>query len=365
MRRRLAGPRPALVLVAAVLALALSLPAGASAAYEPLGSSTTTLTIAKPFASFMKQAGVKLGAVAPATAKGAKLTLPLATGKWDPTTGKGQVESEGAIVFQSARKKLPFKDLTVKANSQPLSAKVGGGQLKVGSSKSIASKRAGFGSGFEAKSLLLSAKAATRLNKKLRPKLQFSAGQLIGTLKVSSAPAEMTVLDKGRMTLAFAPSFMAKLQGLFVSLNPISPAELSPGPVMSFPIATGSTISPEGTKGTIRTGGEVELLLLGTGQVFWDEQWLDLTGGSDLVEANLQPDPPNGGKQAQGGLFTLSLAGAQIVPDAKQRSVSVQGASLALTQTAADQLNKVLAQGKGVFSAGEGLGSVGFTAVGE
>jgi hypothetical protein len=354
-----------LVAPLALVALALPLSATASAAYEPLGSATTTLTVAAPFTAFMKQAGVKLGAVAPAKAKGPRLSLPLEAGKWDPTTGKGQVESAGAIVFQSSRKKLPFKDLTVKANSQPLSAKVGGGQLKVGSSKQIESKRAGFGSSFEARKLLLSAKAATRLNKKLRPKVQFQAGQLIGTLKVSSAPAEMTVLDKGRMSLAFASSFMAKLQGLFVSLNPISPAELSPGPTMSFPIAAGSTISPDGTKGTIRTGGEVELLLLGTGQVFWNEQWLDLTNGADLVEANLQPDPPNGGKQAQGPLFSLSLQGAQITPDAKQRSVSVTGASLALTQTAADQLNKVLAQGKGVFSAGEALGSASFSVLGE
>ena len=357
--------RRVLLSASLALALCLCLAQGASAAYEPLGSATTTLTIAGPFSSFMKQAGVKLGAVAPATAKGAKLSLPLASGKWDPTTGKGQVQSEGAIVFQSARKKLPFKDLTVKANSQPLSAKVGGGQLKVGSSKSIESERAGFGSSFEARSLLLSAKAATRLNKKLRPKAQFTAGQLIGTLQVSCAPAQMTVLAKGRMSLAFAPSFVAKLQGLFVSLNPISPAELSPGPAMSFPIATGSTISPDGTKGTIRTSGEVELLLLGSGQVFWNEQWLDLSNGADLIEANLQPDPPGGGKQAQGPLFTLSLAGAQVAPDAKARSVSVQGASLVLTQTAADQLNKVLAGGRGVFEVGEGLGSVGFSAVGE
>ena len=350
----------------AALALCLfSLAQSAGAAYEPLGSATTTLTIAKPFASFLKQDGIKLGPVAPAKASGSTLTLPLQAGKWDPTTGKGQVESAGAIVFQSSHRKLPFKDLTVKANNQPLAAKVGGGQLKVGSSKQIESKRAGFGSSFEARQLLLSAKAAPRLNKKLRPKVPFTSGQLIGTLRVASAPAEMTVLEKGRMSLAFASSFVAKLQSLFVSLNPISPAELSPGPTMSFPIAAGSTISPDGTKGTIRTAGEVELLLLGTGQLFWNEQWLDLSNGADLVEANLQPDPPNGGKQAQGPLFTLSLQGAQIAPDAKARSVSIQGASLTLTQAAADQLNKVLAGGKGVFDVGETLGSVGFVAVGE
>lgn len=362
MRR---APKALLALIAALALCSTSLAPGAGAAYEPLGSSTTTITLAKPFARFLRQAGVKVSALAPARAKGRRLSLPLAEGKWDPTTGKGQVQSEGAIVFRSARRKLPLKDLVVKANRQPLTAKVGGGQLKVASSKRIESRRQGFGSAFEARQLLLSAKAATRLDKKLRPKLPFQAGQLLGTLKVSSAPAEMSVLPEGRMSLAFAPSFVAKLQGLFVSLNPISPAELSPGPVMSFPIAAGSTISPEGTQGTIRTAGEVELLLLGSGQLFWNEGWLDLTNGADLIEANLQPDPPYGGKQAQGALFTLSLAGAQVVPDAKARSVSVTGAALALSQAAADQLNKVLGGGKGVFSAGEALGSASFTVVGE
>lgn len=342
---------------------ALALAPGADAAYEPLGSSTTTITLAKPFARFLHQNQIKLAAVAPAKVRGRRLSLPLAEGKWDPTIGKGQVQSAGAIVLRRARRKLPLKNLTVKANRQPLTAKVGGGQLKLATSRRIAARRAGFGSAFEARRLLLTAKVATRLNKKLRPKVPFRARQAIGTLKTTAAPALMDVLPEGRLTLDPDPGFLAKLDSLHASLNPIFPAE-RPGP-FTFPIAVASTISPDGTQGTIRTEGELEALLLGSGQLFWGQQWLDLSSGSDLVEANLQPSPPYPGKQAQGPLFSLSLAGAQVTPDPIARSVSVQGASLTLTQAAADQLNQLLAAGEGAFGSGQALGSVSFVAVGE
>lgn len=348
---------------AAILTLLYFTPAPTQAAYEPLGSSTTTLTLAKPFARFLHHNQIKLTAVAPAQVKGRKLSLPLAEGKWDPTTGRGQIESAGAIVLHSKRRKLPLKELSVKANRQPLTAKLGGGQLKVATSKRIASRRAGFGSAFQARALRLSAKAATRLNKKLRSKAPFQARQLIGTLKATAAPALMNVLPEGRLTLEPTAELLAKLASLHVSLNPIFPAE-HPGP-FTFPLAPASTISPDGTQGTIRTEGELEMLLLGSGQLFWGSQWLDLTSGADLIEANLQPDPPYAGKQGQGPLLSLSLAGAQVILDPSARSVSVQGASLALTQTAADQLNQLLAAGKGVFGSGEAVGSASFVAVGE
>ncbi|HUC00098.1 MAG TPA: hypothetical protein VMS11_09765 [Solirubrobacterales bacterium] len=351
-------------LLAAMLC-SLALAHSVHAAYEPLGSATTTLSLAPAFSKFLKEDGIKLTALVPAKAKGANLSLPLAEGKWDPTTGKGQIESEGAIVFEGKRWKLPFRNLMVKANSNPLTAKVGGGQLKVAACKEISAKRAGFGSLFQAKALRLSAKTATRLNKKLRPQAPFKANQLLGTLKAASAPEVMSVLARNRATLAISPGFAAKLKGLFVSLNPIAPAEIAPGPTLSFPIGADSTISPDGTKGQIRTTGEAELLLLGSGQVFWANQWLDLGAGSDLVEANLQPAPPFGGKQAQAPLFSLSPAGAQVVPDPQGRSVSVQGAALALTQAAADQLDQLLAGGKPTFVAGEALGSVSATLQGQ
>lgn len=353
--------RSLLPLVAAALAL---LPvAGASASYDPLASATTTLHLEPSFASYLTRNSIAVEASAPATRKGAKLSLPLAEGEWDPTTAKGKVRSEGAIVLRNSRRRVPLRDLLVKANRTPLTAKVGGGQLKVAVAKSIFSKREGFGASFTARQLRLSPQAATRLNKKLRPREPFEAGQVLGTLTVRSQPATVTVLAQNRMTLTPTPEILAKLKSLFVSLNPIAPAELAPGPVLSFPIIVGGDIAPDGMGGTVRTGGEVELLQLGGGQVFWREQWLQPGSSVALGEANLQPSPPFGGKQPQAPLFSLS--GGQVVSDPKARTVTITGATASLETATAEQMNQLFAEGKPVFAPGEAFGSVSFTAQGQ
>jgi hypothetical protein len=357
--------RARLALAPSLLALAwaLLLPSAANAAYDPLASGTTTLTIDKTFAAYLKQNGITLSATAPAKRKGTKITLPVTAGKWDPTLGKGTAESEGSFFFQSARKKLPFRDVVVKAKSTPLYAKVGGGQLKVAEAKKISPTRFGFGAKLTAGKLTLTQKAATRLQKKLRPEEQFQAGQVIGTLNTQVAPRTIAVQPKGRAYLAPDPAFLAKLDQLHVSVNPIAPAELSAGPLFSFPVAAEGQIAPDGSLGTLRTSGELEFLRLGSGQVFWREQWLDLATRTDLAEVELQPDPPFGGKQGQLGV--MSFGGGAVASDPKARTVSLQGAALALSAGSAQSFNAAFAQGKAVFGAGELVGAVSFVAQGQ
>jgi hypothetical protein len=165
---------------------------------------------------------------------------------------------------------------------------VGGSQLKLATSAKISSTRAGFGAKFSAQKLKLTAKLATRLNKKLRPKVPFTANQPLGTLITDAQPQLVTVLESGRATLVFDPGFESKLNSLFVSLNPIFPAE-HVGSTFTFPIVIGGAIAPDASQGTLRTGGDVELLQLGGGQVFWHELWLDLGAKVDSAEANLPP----------------------------------------------------------------------------
>jgi hypothetical protein len=350
--------------IAALCALALLGAAPpAAAVYDPLASGATTLTIDKGFAAYLKRNGITLNATAPAKRKGQKITLPVTAGKWDPTLGKGTAESEGSFYFKSARKKLPFRDVVVKAKSTPLYAKVGGGQLKVAEAKQIATSRFGFGAKLIAKKLTLTQKAATRLQKKLRPEEQFKAGQTIGTLTTQVAPQTIAVQPKGRAYLAPDPAFLAKLDQLHVSVNPIAPAELAAGPLFSFPIAAEGQIAPDGSSGTVRTSGELEFLRLGSGQVFWREQWLELATRTDLAEVELQPDPPFGGKQGQLGV--MSFGGGAISSDPKARTVSLQGAALALSAGAAQSFNAAFAQGKAVFGAGELVGAVSFVAQGQ
>jgi hypothetical protein len=340
--------------------LAAALPAPAS--YDPLGSGAAKLTLDRGFARFLSHNQLKLSAGAPATRRGRALTLPVSGGKMDPTSARGEVEVEGALFFASAKRRLPLRQLTVKTTHAPLIAKVGGGQLKLATSAVLDSSRLGFGSEFAARKLKLTAKLATRLNKKLRPPEPFGAGQALGTLLTRAQPQLVTVLDSGRATLDFAPAILAKLDSLFVSVNPIFPAE-HVGPPFTFPIIVGGAIAPDASSGTLRTGGDVEFLQLGGGQVFWHEQWLDLGAHVDSAEANIQPSPPYPGKQGRTGLLDLALGATASDPSA--RTITLSGAPLTLQAQTAAAFNQAFAQGKEVFKAGELLGTVSFTAQGQ
>jgi hypothetical protein len=349
--------------IAIAMALLCFLSLGsAQAAYDPIGSGTTKLTLDKRFVSFLKKNKVTLSAKAPAKRKGTSISLPIFTGNLDPTTGKGEVGQEGTLIFQSAKGKVPLRELTVKTKRSPLIAKVGGSQLKVATSSKLSSKREGFGSAFQAKALQLSAKTATRLNKKLRPKLSFYEGQPLGTLTTKAQPQLVTILEANKATLSFDPPFLAKLESRFVSLNPIFPAERL-GSSFSFPIAKGGSIAPYGSAGTLRSAGAVELLQLGAGQVFWKELWLDLAARSDSAEVDVEPTPAFPGKLGRVGVFDLGFA--PVASDPKARTVSVSGASLTLQAQAAATLNEAFAQGQGVFAAGEAVGVLSFVGQGQ
>jgi hypothetical protein len=347
------------------LALAFSALAanGAQAAYDPLASGTATLTIDKGFVSYLQANGMSLSASAPAKRQGAKLTLPLSGGEMDPTIDKGTIEAEGAIVFQGSRGKVPLREIVVKAKRTPLYAKVGGGQLKVASAAKLKTTREGFGTRLSATKLKLTAKVATRLNKKLRPEAPFAAGQVIGTLLAKSQPTTVAVLPTGRATLAPTAQILAKFEQLHVSLNPIAPAELAPGPVFSFPIGGEGQIAPDGLSGTLRSGGELEFLQLGAGQVFWQEPWAELGGHPLSAEATLLPSPPYPGKQGRIGV--LDLGAGVVASDPRARTVTVAGAPLGLSAATAAAFNQAFAEGKAVFAAGEPLGALSFVAQGQ
>ncbi|HWM55691.1 MAG TPA: hypothetical protein VNO20_09915 [Solirubrobacterales bacterium] len=352
-----------MALGAAALIALLSLAPASQAAYDPLASGTTKLTLDKSFLAFLKQNGVKLEAKSPAKRKGASIAIPVSGGEMDPLIEKGTIEQEGILVFKRGKSSLPFKKLTVKTKTSPLQAKVGGSQLKVAKAKRISFARSGFGTIFSAVDLGLSAKAVIRLNKKLHLGKAFKEGQLIGSLKSRTQPLTTSILAQNRATLVVNPAFVAKLNGLFVSLNPISPAELSPGSSFSFPVILGGAIAPDASLGTLRTGGAIEFLQQGAGQVFQNEFWLDLATKATSAEMEIRPSPPYPGKLGRVEAFGTDPASVSSDPGA--RTISVAGSPLALSTSTANTFNQAFAEGKATFAAGEPFGTLSFTAQGQ
>jgi hypothetical protein len=336
----------------------------AQAASDPVGGGQATIRLSPAFLALLKRDAIKLSATAPAKLKGNAITLPSSGGLIDPTTAKGKIDEEGSIVFAEGKRRLPLRDIRIQTKHTPLIAKVGGSQLKVATTTKLSFARPGFESKLTAPKLLLTSKVITRLNKKLQPKTPFKEGQLLGSATSLTHPLTTTITEGGRATLVFDPSFIAKLTALEpkVSLNPVFPAEHE-GATFTFPIIANGAIAPDASQGTLRTGGEVELLQLSGGQVLWHEPWLDLGAKTLSVEPNVLPSPPFGGKGLRSPIASLGQGAAS--SDPAQRTISLQGAPLTLEAQAAKTLNEALDQGKEAFRAGEALGTVSFTAQGQ
>jgi hypothetical protein len=346
----------------AVLVGATSL---AQASYDPVASGATRLSFNKGFLAFLSSNGVKLVAKSPATIRGRVLTLPVSEGAVDPTIGKGEIEQDGVLVFQRGKLAVPFKRVTVKANHTPIQAKVGGSQFKVATASKVSAVRDGFGMDIRARGLELGVKVATRLNKKLHLGRAFSEGQLIGSLKAKTQPRTVALLPQDRASFAPDSGFLAKLNGLFVSVNPISPAELSPGPLFSFPIIANSQLAPDASSGTLRTGGSLEFLQLGGGQIFQHEFWVDFGAKVDSAEVDVQPSPPYPGKEGRIGALEVSMAGATVTSNPQARTIAVSNALLTLAASTAASFNEAFAERKEVFKAGDAFGALSFTASGQ
>jgi hypothetical protein len=334
----------------------------AQASYDPVGSGVTRLVLDKHFSVFLDRAGVRVAAAAGASKRGRALIFPVSGGNVDPTSGRGEVDQGGSLSLRGPRGRVQIRKMVVKTTHAPLVGKVGGSQLKIATSGSVASSRQGFGTGFSAKKLLLTEKVATRLNKKLRPRQPFSVGQALGVLVCEAQPALTAIDPTGRATLVLDSAFVAKLERHFVSVNPVFPAEHE-GATFTLPIMANGMLAPDASQGTLRTGGDVEFLQLGAGQIFWHELWFDLGPRAALAEVELEPTPAFPGKIGRVPVFALG-EGA-ISSDPAARTIGVAGAPLALEPDTAAAFNRAFANGHSDFAAGEPIGALSFIAQGQ
>lgn len=346
----------------ALLLLAAAPPAGAD--YDPLGSGTVAIRLDKRFAAFLDRNRIELEAGSPAKLASRRIVLPIGGGKVDPTIGRGTIETEGAIVFRGRGRRVPLRRIAARANRNPLIAKVGGSQLKVATTRRLKAARSGFGVRVKARDLRLTAKVATRLTKKLRPATPFRAGQRLGTLVANAQPETVNLVPQGRAYVLLGAGMLSKLDSLFVSLAPIAPAELAPGPLFTFPILANGAIALDASLGRMRVGGQLEFLQLGGGQAFWDEGWFEFGTRTASAEANTQPSPPYGGELGRVGILGLGGVGT-VLARPEQRTIALSGEPLVLQPGIAAEFNQVFAEGRPVFAPGELFGYLAFAATGQ
>jgi hypothetical protein len=349
-----------------LIALSSLATASASARFDPIAGGQTKLTFAGSFSAVLKANGIKVKATDGATFKAGVATFPVSGGKLEPADVVGSVEHEGVLIFSAGAHSLPLKSLVLKTTrkSSPLSAKFGGGQLKLASSSKLTSTRSGFGVASKVTQIKLSAKAATRLDKKLGLPGVFAEGQLLGSSLTDAQPETITVKEGGRAELTLAPDFAAKLSALFVAVNPVFPAEHL-GTPFTLRVIDGQ-IAPDASSGTLETAGSLELIQQDGGQAFFRELAPELGLGTTRSEYQFIGSPTSPGPVVTGPL--LGLGPGTVVSEPKARTISEAGAPLPLTDAAAQALNETFAKPQGkanVFGSGESLGTLSFTVVAE
>jgi hypothetical protein len=325
-----------------------------------VGSGAVSIRFERSFLSFLKSDGIRVSAAAPARVNKGTVLLPVSAGLMDPTLGKSSIEAEGSFAFQSARKRVPFRAVKTKTKHSPLIAKVGGSQLKIATAGRLAAGRTGFDAKFSARSLRLTAKVATRLNKKLRPLHPFVAGQLVGSMVTNANPQTVTVLPEGKVSMELQPDFIAKLNSLLISVNPIFPAEHS-GSLFTVPVIPGGTLAPAANGGTLKTGGDLEFLQLHSNtQIFMHELWFDFALRMQTGEIDIEPSPPYRGKLGRVSIFDLS--GGSVSTDAGARTIGVSDAQLLMQPAIASAFNEAFGEGGTPFTPGETIAKLSFVA---
>jgi hypothetical protein len=384
----------------------------ASAAPDPVGSGTTTVTLKSGVVNAWKKRGVKLSKVSPATLKGTKLTLTVTGGSLDPTTGLGTVNLGGGLKFKAGKKTATVKALVLDTSTKSLTANVGGKKMKMATLAGSSFARNGFGVNLTIKGLKLTNSAAKQLNKKLgysgkKGKAKgkksaaaskttsppFKANQNFGSATSETQPTTVTVLPGGNATLALSPQSLQKLQevgpppgpgpGPFsVKLEPVPPTSIvsaGPPPTVAFPI-TGGTMAPNAAAGTLQTAGGLRLIqdlelapppgtngvtTLTLGNIYVDMATKQAT--VEVIVTNPKNAKANLGNLGRVSIADINLAGAAVAIDPVNHTVSVQNASATLQAVTAATLNSLFVEpiegpGKTIFAAGDPLGTFSFTA---
>lgn len=353
------------LLASLALAGLLAAPSAGAAGYDPVASGQTTLKLAPSFTHLLKTSGVKLEGKGGVTVRGGAISFPLSGGKLEPVEAKGTIEHAGQLVFRAGSHKLPLKALQLKTTraTSPFAAKLGGGQLKLSTGARLTSARKGFGTDFRTTAMLLSAKAATRLDKKLALKGVFQEGQQFASASTVVEPATVGLIASGKAELSIDPGFAAKLASFFVAVNPVFPAE-HPG-AFSLPIG-GGVLAPTGSSGLVKTNGGIEFIQVGGGQFFIKDLELEVATGQALAEYQLVLATTGAGPNAAGPV--LGLGAGTFVAEPTARTITASGAQLSLSATMAQGFDEAFAKPLGrpdSFAAGEVLGTIGFTATGE
>jgi hypothetical protein len=347
MRTRLGWHGRLAVAGAVLTTLVVAAPAGAATTVK-LAGGTTTLRLDARTARALHGLGISVAPATPAKRRGGGIQLAITRGTIDPATAKGTIDHSGGLTLRAGHTKVTLKSLSLNTSKRTVTAKVGRRTLAVGSLDlgHAHVSRDGFATTLAGVKVKLSRKGAAALDRAFGTRA-IRGGVTLGTATIAATPAQIAITS-GTTTLAVNAQTQGGLQQLRVSLAPVAPATVGATGI-GFPV-TGGTIDVRTFAGTIQASGGLALtqgstpiqLMTPTVTFSATPQLAVAVGGAPITIAD------------------LDLSAATRSVDPSTRTISVSGASVKLTATAAGTLNQLFRGG--AFRAGAEIATASLTA---
>jgi hypothetical protein len=337
---------------AAVIAALLAFVPAASAARDPISGGTTDLHLKQGFLKKLTNLGVGLAGVSTGQVGGAKISLPVSEGMFDPTDAQGHITSPGGFQLVKGARSVPVTNVEVNTVHNFIRANVAGAHMQFGTFGAPTTGREGFGARVKANQLALTQKAADRISNKLG----LQGSQRINSRVMSNefsttVPQTVTLLGQGEATLEGAPAIFKKFGEKGVQLpqgiNPIAPAKNPKATVFTFPI-TGGIVTPDASSGSVTTVGGVEILKKGktlSPQMKITNAVVELQQKTATVEIEILPNPPFPGQTGRSSIVELVFPTNAISTNPTTRQIAIKGAEAKLQAVAAGTFNSVFNQG--------------------
>jgi hypothetical protein len=360
---------------AAVIAALLAFVPAASAARDPISGGTTDLHLKKGFLKKLTNLGVGLAGVGTGQAAGAKISLPVGEGMFDPTNAQGHITSPGGFQLVMGARSVAITGVEVNTVHSFVRATVAGAHMQLGTFGTPTASREGFGARIKASQLTLTQKAANRISNKLGLQGSKRINQRVMSNEFSTTvPQTVTILGQGEATFEGAAAafkkFGEKGVDLASGIKPIAPAKNSKVTQFTFPI-TGGIVTPNVSSGSVTTSGGIEILKKGktlSPQMKITNIQVEFTQKTATVEIEILPNPPFPGQTGRSSIVELVFPSNAIATNPTTRQITVKGAEAKLQAPAAATLNSVFNQGgekappaSSEFAGGELFGTFSMT----
>ncbi len=361
--------RSATEIAALMAAMVLTIAAAVLLAYAPaawgagvpLGGGETRITLSRGFDSALRQEGVAIKPFDQAKLKGRELTLPMASGAFDPDVEWASFAHSGGFSFASGGKAVALRRLRLDASTKSLSATIAGRRMRLANLGGARLELDGFGARLKAKRLALTRAAAAALNRVLGLPTVFRAGRSLGSVNGLAEPSEVEIAF-GQIAIGGPDTAFSKLQSLKVEMGIWGATQgWSTGGEKYFLFEVEPTkIVPDASAGILE-GGENDGVTM---QIFASppREMLLRHPRIDLASRELSAtlSPLSTESPVTGTIATLDYSAAKFQVRPRVGAFELMGIRAVANQFIADQLNERFAT-PGMFQAGETLARVSAT----